>query len=257
MLLLSRLKIVTGWFLLLAAIVAVGWTCAAGVPARAVASGDDSALQTGDEPRSPARTSRTTSRPAEDREAEFVFRGAAKGSKTVSLVVAGTSAPVLCLPVKEDLRILVGGRRVGIDGLRAGTRVAIRLDAANSVIQDIRVLERPERMPILASAKDVEQLEQPSDAEVLGALSQVPRSVPGVLEVSRDDIQVVRERLTRQVHPPRFYPLVGPAEHHHYEWKCTVFYRETVEIGYPYPARIQRPHVEVVYIDKDFLVLAR
>jgi RNA polymerase sigma factor (sigma-70 family) len=257
MLLLARLKIVTGWFLLLAAVVAAGWTCSARVSARAALPGDDGALRTGDESQPPAHNSRATTPPTQPREAEFVFRGAAKGSRTVSLVVAGTSAPVLCLPVKEDLRVLVGGRLVGLDGLRTGNRVAIRLDATNSVIQDIRVLERPECVPVLESAKDIEKLEQPSTAEVLRALSQVPRPVPGIYEQFRDDIQIVTERLVARVDPPRFFPLVGKAELHHFHWKCTVYYRETVEMGYPYPARVQRPRVEGVYIDKDFLVLTR
>jgi hypothetical protein len=257
MLLLARLKIVTGWFLLLAAVVAAGWTCAAGVSARAVLPGDDIALQSADESRPPAGNSRATSRPTEYREAEFVFRGAAKGGKTVSLVVAGTSAPVLCLPVQDDLRVLVGGRRVGINGLRAGTRVAIRLDTTNSVIQDIRALERPERVTALDSAKDLTSLESPSTAEVLRALPKVPRGVPGMFEVFRDDMQVVSERLTRQVDPPRFFPIVGKAELHHCHWKCTVYYRETVEMGYLHPARVERPCVEVVYIDKDYLVPTR
>src|SRR5262249_31409536 len=80
--------------------------------------GDEVAPRTEEEP---ARTARATNRPTEAREAEFVFRGAARGRKAVALVVAGTSAPVLCLPVTEDLRVVVGGRQVGIDALRAGT----------------------------------------------------------------------------------------------------------------------------------------
>jgi RNA polymerase sigma factor (sigma-70 family) len=253
MLLLSKLKIVTGGFLLLAAVVAAGWTCAARVSAGDVVP----ASRTEDESRAPAPKIPMTNRPTESREAEFVFRGAARGNKTVSLVVAGTSAPVLCLPVREDLRVVVGGRQVGIDGLRAGTRVAIRLDATNSIIEDIRTLERPEKVTVLKSTSDLTHLESPPTAEVLRALPQVPHAVPGVLEVFRDDIQVVAERLVRQVDPPRFFPLVGEAELHHYHWKCTVSYSETVEYSYPHPARTKRPRVEVVYIDKDYLVPTR
>jgi RNA polymerase sigma factor (sigma-70 family) len=252
MLLLAKLKTVTGGFLLLAAFAAC-CACAAMVSARAAPPRDDS-------PRSeeePARASRAPDRPTEFREAEFVFRGAARGRKDVSLVVAGTSAPVLCLPVKEDLRVLVGGRQVTIDDLRAGTRVAIRLDATNSVIEEIRTRERPEQVPVLKSASDLKDLQSPPLGEVLRALPPVPRGVPGVLEVFRDDIQVVAERLARQVNPPRFFPLVGVAELHHYHWKCTVYYRETVEYSYPFPARTKQPRTEVVYIDTDYLVLAR
>jgi RNA polymerase sigma factor (sigma-70 family) len=255
MLLLSKLKSLAGGFLLLAAVVAAGWTCAAKVSARAVVPGDGVASRTEEE--TPARTIRATNRPAESRQAEFVFRGAQRGRKTVSLVVAGTSGPVLCLPIKEDLRVFVGGRQVGIDGLRAGARVAIRLDATNRVIQEIRTFPQPDKVTVLNRASDLRQLESPPTEEVLRALPQVPRGVPGVLEVFRDDIQVVAEPLVRQVDRPRFFPLVGEAELHHYHWKCTVYYSETVEYSYPHPARTKGPRVEVVYIDKDYLIPTR
>ncbi len=250
MLLLSKLKRATGGFLLLAAVVAAGWTCAATVSARADVAGEDGALRTEEASRAPADTNRAD----ESREAEFVFRGAARGGKTVSLVVAGTSAPVLCLPVKDDLRVLVGGRQVGINGLRAGTRVMIRLDETNGVIQDMRALTRPDKATVLKSASDLTLLQSPQTEEVLRALPQVPSGVPGVLEVFRDDIEVVAERLARQVDQPRFFPLVGAAELHHFHWKCTVYYNETVEYSYPYPSRTKRPRTEVIYIDKDYLV---
>jgi RNA polymerase sigma factor (sigma-70 family) len=254
MLLLSKLKSVTGGFLLCAAVVVAGWACATTVSARAAVPGDD-APRTEKAPPASAEASRAADRPAEAREAEFVFQGAARGGKAVSLVVAGTSAPVLCLPVKEDLRVLVGERRVGLDGVRAGTRVAIRLDETNALIQDVRVLPRQVKVTVLERASDLTtHLPSPPTSEVLRALPHVPRGVPYVFELSRDDIEVVAERLARQVDPPRFFPLVGKAELHHLHWKCTVYYKETVECGYPYPARTTRPRVEVVYIDKDYLV---
>jgi RNA polymerase sigma factor (sigma-70 family) len=257
MMLLAKLKTVTGGLLLVAAVVAAGWTCAARVSARADMPGNAAAPRTEGDTRVPARKARATDGLAETREAEFVFRGAERGGTTVSLVVAGTSAPVLCLPVKDDLRVLVGGRQVGIEGLRPGARVAIRLDPTNSVIQDIRASEPPDEVTVLKSASDLAHLESPSPAEVVRALPRVPRAVPAVLEVFRDDMEVVTERLVGQVDPPRFFPLVGEAEVHHYHWKCTVHYSETVESSYPYPLRTKRPRVEVVYIDKDYLVPTR
>jgi RNA polymerase sigma factor (sigma-70 family) len=253
MLLLSKLRKMTGGFLLLAAVVAAGWTCAAAVSARAVVPGDD-ASRAEEASRAPADTAGTTGRSDDPPEAEFEFRGATRGGNAVSLVVAGTSAPVLRLPVKEDLRILVGGRQVGIDGLRAGTRVVIRLDATNSVIEDIRALQGPEKVAVLKGGSDPDDLRSPPIEEALRALPPVPRSVPGVLEVFRDDVRVVADRLDRRVDPPRFFPLVGVAELRHDHWKCTVYYSETVEFGYPYPGRTRRPRTEVVYIDKDYLV---
>jgi RNA polymerase sigma factor (sigma-70 family) len=254
MLLLSKLKRVTGGFVLLAVVAAVGWTCAATVSARAGGPGDDLAPRTEEASRAPADTTRTPSRAEEAREAEFVIRGPAQGGKAVSLVVAGTTAPVLCLPVKDDVRVLVGGRPSGIDRLQAGTRVVIRMDSTNGMIQDIRAVPRPESTAVINSESDLKNMQSPPIDEVLRALPQVPRRVPGIVEVFRDDITVVAERLTRQVDPPRFFPLVGQAELHHNHWKCTVYYNETVEYSYPYPARTKQPRVEVVYIDKDYLV---
>jgi RNA polymerase sigma-70 factor (ECF subfamily) len=147
MLLLSKLKRLTGGFLLLAAAAAVGWACQAAVSARAGGPGDDLAPRAQEAPRAPAKTVRAE----ESREAEFVFRGEAQGGKAVSLVVGGTTAPVLCLPVKDDVRVLVGGRPSGMDGLRAGTRVVIRMDSTNGLIQEIRAVPRAERAAVINS----------------------------------------------------------------------------------------------------------
>lgn len=95
----------------------------------------------------------------------------------------------------------------------------------------------------------------PDDARVLRALQNVTRGVPYFYEEFRDDIQIVTERMVDKIDPPRFYPLVGPAQLHHCHWKCTVYFTETVESGYPFPVRLQRRRVEVVYIDLDHLHL--
>jgi hypothetical protein len=34
-----------------------------------------------------------------------------------------------------------------------------------------------------------------------------------------------------------------------------VYYKETIESGYPFPVKVTRPRVDVVYIDKDHLHL--
>jgi RNA polymerase sigma factor (sigma-70 family) len=255
MLLLSKLKPVTCGLLILATVVATAATCATWGSARAAMPADDPVPRTEDDTRVPAGKISKASNPTESREATFVFRGAETGRKTVSVVVEGTAGPVLRLPIEDDVRVVVGGRPVGIDGLRPGSRIAIRLDSTNSVIQDIRALERP-RVTVLKSASDLADL-APTEGEVLRALPQGRGDVPTVLKVSRSDVSLVMERLSRQVDPPRFFPLVGDAELHHCHWKCTAYYTETVESGYPYPLRIERPRVEVVYIDKDYLVPTR
>jgi hypothetical protein len=95
----------------------------------------------------------------------------------------------------------------------------------------------------------------PSEQEILRAMPRVTRGVPFVYEEFRDDIQIVTERLVDKIDPPRFYPLVGPAQLHHCHWKCTIYYRGTEQSSYPFPVKIVKNKVQVVYIDKDHLHL--
>jgi len=93
----------------------------------------------------------------------------------------------------------------------------------------------------------------PSEAEILRAMPHITRGVPYVYEEFRDNIQIVSERLVDKIDPCRFYPLVGPAQLHHCHWKCTIYYLETIESGYPFPFQCKNQRVEVIYIDKDHL----
>ena len=95
----------------------------------------------------------------------------------------------------------------------------------------------------------------PGDREILRAMPHIVRGVPYFYEEFRDDIQFVTERLVDRIDPPRFFPLIGPAQLHHCHWKCTVYYNETIESGYPFPFRCKRRRAEVVYIDRDHLHL--
>ncbi len=98
--------------------------------------------------------------------------------------------------------------------------------------------------------------EDPPDvSRVLRAIPHVVRGVPYFYEEFRDDVDVVSERLVDKIDPPRFFPLVGWAQLHHCHWKCTVYYTETIESGYPFPFRCRRPRSQVVYIDLDHLHL--
>lgn len=93
----------------------------------------------------------------------------------------------------------------------------------------------------------------PDQAMVLRAMPRVTRGVPYFYEEFRDDIQVFCELIKDTIDPPRFYPLVGPAQQHHCHWKCTIYYTETIESGYPFPFKCKRPRVEVIYVDKNHL----
>ena len=95
----------------------------------------------------------------------------------------------------------------------------------------------------------------PDEARVLRAIPKVTRGVPYFYEEHRDNIQTVSELIVDKIDPPRFFPLVGPAQLHHCHWKCTIYYTETIESGYPFPFQCKRPRTEVIYIDKDHLHL--
>jgi hypothetical protein len=95
----------------------------------------------------------------------------------------------------------------------------------------------------------------PSDGEVLRAMPRVARGVPYIYEEFRDDITIVKNRLVDKIDPPRFFPLVGPAQLHHCHWECVVYYQETIQSDYPFPTYIRKNRVQVIYIDKDHLHL--
>lgn len=95
----------------------------------------------------------------------------------------------------------------------------------------------------------------PSDREVLRAMPKAARGIPYIYEEFYDDIIIVKNRLVDKIDPPRFFPLVGPAQLHHCHWECVVYYTETVQSDYPFPQFTKRNRVQVIYIDKDHLHL--
>lgn len=108
-------------------------------------------------------------------------------------------------------------------------------------------------MPPVPKAGPVPTCVPPTDREVLQALHPKRRGVPFVHEHHRDHIHIVKERIVDKVDPARKFPIVGKAQLHHCHWKCTVFSTETIQSGGPFPVKLTRKRVEVVYIDKDFL----
>jgi hypothetical protein len=107
--------------------------------------------------------------------------------------------------------------------------------------------------PIVPGAPPPLCEDAPDEQRILRALPRVARGVPYFYEEHRDNIQIVTELLVDRIDPPRFFPLIGPAQLHHCHWKCTVFYDETVESANPFPYRITKPRVQVVYIDLDHM----
>jgi hypothetical protein len=95
----------------------------------------------------------------------------------------------------------------------------------------------------------------PSDQEILRAMPRVARGIPYVYEEFRDDIVMVKNRLVDKIDPPRFFPLVGPAQLHHCHWECVIYYTELIQSDYPFPQYSKKQRVQVIYIDKDHLHL--
>lgn len=100
-------------------------------------------------------------------------------------------------------------------------------------------------------------LDEPSDDQVVRLLEKIrPLSgaVPG-LETSQRVIKgIVKEKMVDFVDPPRFYPLVGPAQLHHVHFKCTVYFSEIANVGWPVPHTVPAQDcVEVLTIDMDHL----
>ncbi len=120
--------------------------------------------------------------------------------------------------------------------------------------------ERYDRMPILGPLTPnmpAVALDEPSDDEVMRALEKarpVQGGLPGLHEIQRNNVRIVKEPITDYIDPPRVYPLVGPAQLHHAHWKCIVHYSETTWVGWPIPYKTTDEDCqEVVYIDHDHL----
>lgn len=116
--------------------------------------------------------------------------------------------------------------------------------------------ERYERVPILGpttSGGPVVALDPPTDDEVIRALEKarpVQGGVPLIWEKQRNDVRIIKEKIADYIDPPRFYPLIGPAQLHHAHYKCTIYFEEKTFVGYPVPHTLHdREAVEVMYID--------
>jgi len=116
--------------------------------------------------------------------------------------------------------------------------------------------ERYNAVPILGpitSGGPPVALDPPSDDEVMRALEKarpVQGGVPLIWEKQRNNVRIIKEKIADYVDPPRFYPLIGPAQLHHAHYKCSIYYAETTTVGYPVPHTLEDQEVvEVIYID--------
>ncbi len=120
--------------------------------------------------------------------------------------------------------------------------------------------ERYDRVPILGpitSGGSAVALDPPSDDEIIRTLERshpVEGGLPFLHETQRSNVKIVKKLIADYVDPPRFYPLVGPAQLHHAHYKCTVYFEETKRFGWPIPhTNHDAESIEVIYIDHNHL----
>jgi hypothetical protein len=92
----------------------------------------------------------------------------------------------------------------------------------------------------------------PTDAEVLRAMPQLTRGIPLVFEMFRDDIVIVKNCLKSSPAEVTVFGLRLPLVNAH--WECSVYYTETLQSDFPFPVKVRKPRVQVVYLDRTTVV---
>jgi hypothetical protein len=145
---------------------------------------------------------------------------------------------------------------VGVDWGVFGIPIPVTPYLQDKKEDEFWVHERYERVPILGpitSEGPAVALDPPSDDEVMRALERalpVEGGVPLFYEKQRNGVKIVKEKIADYVDPPRFIPLIGPAQLHHAHYKCTVYYSEVTRVGWPVPHTLRDEDAqEVLYID--------
>jgi hypothetical protein len=124
-------------------------------------------------------------------------------------------------------------------------------------IEDLLDRMEHEGVPILGPIKGefapVFCMDPPSEKEIYETLPPIVHGVPFVWEVQRKGVRFSVEKIVDQVDECRVFPLAGPCQVHHCHFKCTIWYDETITMGWPIPWTHTDHKQEVVYIDKDHL----
>ena len=118
------------------------------------------------------------------------------------------------------------------------------------------IQERYATVPILGpltAGGPAVALDPPSDDEVFRALQKarpVEGGFPLLHEKQWNRMRIVKEKIADYVDPPRFVPMIGPAQLHHAHYKCTIYFEEVTRVGWPIPYTTRNEEaVEVIYID--------
>jgi hypothetical protein len=116
--------------------------------------------------------------------------------------------------------------------------------------------ERYDNVPVLGpltAGGPTVALDPPSDDEVMRALERarpIEGGIPLLHEQQRSNVRIVKDKIADYVDPPRFIPLIGPAQLHHAHYKCTIYFTEVTRVGWPVPhTLVDEDSEEVIYID--------
>jgi hypothetical protein len=119
--------------------------------------------------------------------------------------------------------------------------------------------ERYNKVPIMPPITDSEPHAQdpPSDDQIMRQLEKirpVSGAVPGLETTYRNVKGITKELIADYIDPPRVEPLVGPVQAHHAHYKCTIYFEEVTNVGWPIPYLVKNEDaIEVFYIDLDHL----
>ena len=120
--------------------------------------------------------------------------------------------------------------------------------------------ERYGRVPVIGpitSGGPAQALDPPSDDEIMRALERaqpLEGGVPFLHEIQRNNVRIVKNKISDYIDPPRVYPLIGPAQLHHCHYKCTIYYTETQRMSWPLPHTLRDEDAqEVIYVDHNHL----
>ena len=151
---------------------------------------------------------------------------------------------------------------VGMTGPGLGlASIPIPVSPYHQQVAEDRAFEklRYEKLAVLHPITEANHiaLDPPSDDQVIRELEKVrptAGSVPGLETTYRNVKGITKELIADYVDPPRHFPMVGPAQLHHAHYKCTIYFEEVTNVGWPIPHQVKTENgMEVVYIDKDHL----
>jgi hypothetical protein len=119
--------------------------------------------------------------------------------------------------------------------------------------------KRYDRVPVLGPIQpgSADVIDYPTEDEVMRKLEKarpIQGGLPLLYETQRNRVRIVTELLQDSIDEPRVMPLVGPVQVHHAHFKCTIYFVETIHVGWPVPyTTVDEDCREVIYIDHDHL----